>query len=252
MILFHLLIASRRCFLLPLTWSKEVQIPSAKRKEEPSHCLSTGYYSICREKYLLSRVVSSRLNDKMCKAISQGQKEEVLASIRKGADDFDGGLIYAMRSKQKEMAFLMIEKGVKNPDWLLPMAASYGNEEIVALLISKGIRSFERSLFHAASHGHMKLVELFLDKGAQEITWPVANAAYLGKEDIVDLLLERGADINEVLIGSALGAQEKIVWKALQQGASRYEDAIQNARSRDHFKIIALIEDYMNRNKMSV
>jgi ankyrin repeat protein len=168
------------------------------------------------------RETASRFGNSLPLAVSQGDRDLIIALLDAGADPNakdEGGLalIFASGTGDAEMARILIKAGADvdaQYGQALREASHRDDEEIICILLAAGaavsLELYGGTALGIASHrGCTKIVKMLLDAGADVNAVngrALREASYRGHEEIVHVLLEAGAAMDMEQYGKmALG-----------------------------------------------
>ena len=146
---------------------------------------NTGYAQSRQQSSGESRQQQRLKNNKLSKAVREGNEQEINQALSEGADP-SVGLFAAVRLKNQQIVDLLISKGAR-PDSGLFAAVSYNDVAMIDYFLSKGARP-DSGLFAAITRKNVKMVKLMLGKGAVPNSQHISAAEKRGNEEIKALL----------------------------------------------------------------
>ena len=205
-------------------------------------------------------------------AVINGNKEQILYLIEKGADINAGNrnditpLMYAVINENNELVQFLIEKGAdinakdENNMTALMYAAENGEKKIVQLLIKEDdvdvntkSHNGKTALMYAVMNGNKKSAQLLIEEGAEMEVRDTDDMTVLiyavrkGDNALVQLLIEEGADVNTgnrnditPLMYALLMKNDKVAQILIKEGADV------NAENRDGETVLIYAERWRN------
>jgi len=132
------------------------------------------------------------VNALLAVACGLGDRMLIDSMIKKGANDWNNGMIRALSNGRPNIAKMMIEKGADNWDLGTPKACANGYFDVVQFMIQKGclttshyIEAPNFFLQCAWNAGHMNIVKLIISKGITE--WYGGNSSKMNTKFVASL-----------------------------------------------------------------
>ena len=177
-------------------------------------------------------------------AAETGDMHLVKFFIKKGTDNWRGGINAAAQGGHLDIVKLLIEKGSQYSkenfyrDWGTNYAARGGHLDIVKFFLEKNRGNFAGGLIEgmnwAAWGGHLDVVKFFIKEGVNDWNTGMYYAARGGHLDLVKFFIKEGADDwNKGMVWAAWGGYLNIIKFFVKMGADEWDKSIRRALEED-------------------
>ncbi len=131
--------------------------------------ISKGHLDLIIELKKLNYIFN--VNVSMGNAARRNHKNLVDFFIKKGARDWNQGMVDATIGGHKVLVDFFIVKGAYDWNRALVYAAGAGRKDLVDFYIEKGADDFSEALKYAEAGEHEVLVDFFIEQGASYSSW---------------------------------------------------------------------------------